>query len=105
MKDRAVGKGGLQSKTTPVVAPIRMQSIPLRKGSKKDTSITPRTRIRKEKLRRSQKVIQAHKQKFVKELAECDDPVLAIILTAIYEENIYQQNLSDLIRVCIHLFN
>ena len=53
----------------------------------------------------SDKIIQTHKQKLNKELQQCNDPALAVVLKAIYEENIYQQNVNDIIKVCIKDYN
>lgn len=77
--------------------------VKLRTSKRTSEILSPRTKSRREKVRHSLKIIQAHKQRYLKELEQCKDPILALLLTAVFEENVYQQTITDLTRVCIIL--
>jgi len=61
-----------------------------------DAPLTPK---KKEKLSRSQKIVQVHNHRYKQELAACKDPSLAVLLKAMFEENVYQQNVNDIVKL------
>jgi len=92
LEDRSQGK--IPSLVNPKISQDFAQSAPV-----VNAVDAPVAGKKKEKLSRSSKIVQNHKQRYNKDLANCKDPSLAVLLKAIYEENVYQQNIGDIVKL------